>query len=146
MKQLPVFPPETYDRSASWDRSVTLAAWITARVLELSYTAWDMEAFARDVSDNGPPFRWVEERRSLLRGELDAAYFHLYGIERDDVDYIMETFPIARRHAEEQSGEFRAKRLILEIYNAMAKAIHTGVPYQSIVDPPPGCGHRHAPR
>jgi hypothetical protein len=26
----------------------------------------------------GPPFRWDEERRFLLRCELDAAYFHLY--------------------------------------------------------------------
>ena len=33
----------------------------------------------------------------LLRAELDAAFFHLYGIDRDDVDYIMETFPIVKR-------------------------------------------------
>ena len=32
-----------------------------------------------------------------MRAELDAAFFHLYGIERDDVDYIMETFPIVKR-------------------------------------------------
>lgn len=33
----------------------------------------------------------------IRRRELDAAYFHLYGIARDDVDYIMETFPIVKR-------------------------------------------------
>ena len=27
-----------------------------------------------------------------MRAELDAAFFHLYGIERDDVDYIMDSF------------------------------------------------------
>ena len=32
-----------------------------------------------------------------MRCELDALYFHLYGIARDDVDYIMETFPIVKR-------------------------------------------------
>jgi hypothetical protein len=31
-----------------------------------------------------------------LRCELDAASFHLYGIEPDDVDFIMETFPIGK--------------------------------------------------
>ena len=32
-----------------------------------------------------------------MRAELDAAFFHLYGIDRDDVDYIMETFPIVKK-------------------------------------------------
>ena len=31
-----------------------------------------------------------------MRAEVDAAFFHLYGIERDDVDYIMETFPVVK--------------------------------------------------
>ena len=59
-----------------------------------------MEPFARDLGDSGPPFRWADERRALLRAELDAAYFHLYGIDRDDAEYIMETFPIVKRHDE----------------------------------------------
>ena len=67
------------------------------RVLELTYTAWDIEPFARDLGDDGPPFRWDEDRRFVMRAELDAAFFHLYGIDRDDVDYIMETFPIVKR-------------------------------------------------
>ena len=82
-------------------------------MLELTYTAWDLEPFAKDCGYDGPPFRWDEERRFLLRCELDAAYFHLYGIARDDVDYIMETFPIVKRKDEAQHGEYRTKRVIL---------------------------------
>ena len=85
-----------------------------------------MEAFARDLGDDGPPFRWDEERRFVMRAELDAAYFHLYGIERDDVDYVMETFPIVKRKDEQRYGSFRTKELILEVYDAMAEAIRTG--------------------
>ena len=48
--------------------------------------------------------------------------FRLYGIERDDVDYIMDTFPIVRRHDEQRFGEYRTKRLILERYDAMVAA------------------------
>ncbi|GHO68190.1 hypothetical protein KSC_070820 [Ktedonobacter sp. SOSP1-52] len=48
---------------------------------------------------------------------LIAAYF--YGIKRDDVDYIMETFPIVKRDDEKQHGEYRTKRVILEIYDEM---------------------------
>ena len=79
----------------------------------------------------------------MMRAELDAAFFHLYGIDRDDVDYIMETFPIVKRKDIQQYGTFRTKDLILQIYDAMAEATRTGKPYQTILDPPPGHGPRH---
>ena len=79
----------------------------------------------------------------MIRAELDAAFFHLYGIERDDVDYIMETFPIVKRKDEQRYGSFRTKEFILEIYDAMTEAARTGKPYQTILDPPPGQGPRH---
>ena len=68
---------------------------------------------------------------------MDAAFFHLYGIERDDVSYIMETFPIVKRKDEQRHGEYRTKRVILEIYDEMARAMETGRPYQTRLDPPP---------
>ena len=73
-----------------------------------------------------------------MRCELDAAYFHLYGIARDDVAYIMDTFPIVKRKDEAAHGEYRTKRVILEIYDAMARAMETGEPYRTRLDPPPG--------
>ena len=89
------------------------------------------------AATGGPPFRWDEERRLLFRSELDAAYFHLYGIERDDVDHIMETFPIVKRRDEAAHGEYRTKRVILEIYDEMQRAKETGPPYETLLDPPP---------
>ena len=81
---------------------------------------------------------WNGERRFQIRCELDATYFHLYGIARDDVDYIMETFPIVKRKDEAQHGEYRTRRVILEMYDAMQRAIDTSEPYQSRLDQPPG--------
>ncbi len=144
--QLPLLPPTRYAADCPFGPRVPLAEWVTERVLELSYTSYDMEGFARDLGDEGAPFRWDEERRALLRAELDAAYFHLYGVGRDDADYIMETFPIVRHHDEERFGEYRTKRLILEIYDAMADAILTGAAHRTVLDPPPGQGPRHVPR
>ncbi len=63
---------------------------------------------------------WDEQRRFLMRCELDALYFHLYQINRDDVDYILETFPIVRRKDEAAHGEYLTKRVILEMYDQMA--------------------------
>ena len=102
-----------------------------------------MEPFARDLGDDGPPFRWDEDRRFLMRAELDAAFFHLYGIDRDDVDYIMETFPIVKRKDIAAHGTYRTKEAILKIYDAMAAATSAGVPYQSELTPLPGKGPRH---
>jgi hypothetical protein len=36
--------------------------------------------------------KWDPEERAQLMAELDAAYFHLYGINRDDAEYILSTF------------------------------------------------------
>jgi hypothetical protein len=137
LNQLPVLPPDHYFVPCKWDNNHVLGMWISLRALELTYTAWDLEAFAKDCGYDGPPFRWDEERRFLLRCELDAAYFHLYGIERDDVDYIMDTFRIWKEKEEKQYGEYRTKRVILEIYDGMQRAIETGEPYQTRLDPPP---------
>ena len=106
-------------------------------VLVLCYTSWDLSKVGKDIKYIGPPFRWNEDRRFLLRCELDAIYFHLYEIARDDVDYIMETFPIVRKKDEAKYGEYRTKRVILEVYDRIAESIRTGEPYQTLLDPPP---------
>ncbi|WP_333894662.1 Eco57I restriction-modification methylase domain-containing protein [Mycolicibacterium gadium] len=87
--------------------------------------------------------RWVSSRVEMLervprmsefdklRAELDALFFRIYGVERDDVDFIMETFPIVKRKDIAAHGEYRTKRMILEIYDAMTQAEATCVPYES---------------
>jgi hypothetical protein len=106
-------------------------------VTELTYTDWDLEAFAKECGHGGPPFRWDADRRSLLRCELDATFFHLYGLNREDTDYVLETFPIVKKRDIDRHGEYRTKRVILEIYDALAEATRTGQPYQTRLDPPP---------
>ncbi|MGC4805727.1 Eco57I restriction-modification methylase domain-containing protein [Micromonospora sp. DT233] len=119
-KQLPVLPPDCYSHPTPWVRDGgMLGEWVTKRVLELTYTAQDLVPYARDLGYDGPPFRWDPARRELLRSELDAAYFHLYGIDRHDVDYIMDTFKVVRQKDEVVHGEYRTKRLILEAYDVM---------------------------
>ena len=167
MEQLPVIPESKYNQP--FLTSCLLQVWIERRLLELTFTAWDLEDFAKDCGYDGPPFIWDEGRRFLMRCELDAAYFHLYlGTEaewketgskelveyfptpRHAVDYILETFPIVKKkdikrtQKKNENGEiveegrYITKDTILEIYDAMAEAIHTGAPYQTRLNPPPG--------
>lgn len=137
LKQLPVLMPEQYISACAWDYNVIVADWLLPRALELTYTAWDLEAFAKDCGYDGPPFIWNEERRFLLRCELDAAYFHLYGMKRGDVDYIMETFPIVKKKDEKLYGNYRTKYVILSRYDEMHRVVRTGKPYRTRLIPPP---------
>jgi hypothetical protein len=164
--QLPCFPPATYGNTCRWNAGAqTLKDWLLPRVLELIYTAWDLEAFAQDCGWPGPPFRWDEERRFLLRCELDAAFFHLYlGPEtewrqeptaltqafptsRAAVSYILDTFPIVKRKDETKWGDYRTKRVILEVYDALTEAMQTGKVYQTRLTPAPASiAVAHPPR
>jgi len=124
-EQLPVVP---LDRYASVRFGKKTAAQIVKNiVLELTYTANDMAAFAEDmghVDKTGtvkPPFVWDEERRLNLRAKLDAVYFHLYGVtDRDDVRYIYSTFPIVERDEVAAYGRYRSREICLAWMNALA--------------------------
>lgn len=139
--QMPVLAPETLGQ---------YGRWLRPRILELTYAAYDMTPFARDLGHTGEPFIWDEERRAVIRAELDALFFHLYGISRDDTDYILDTFPIIKRKDEAKYGSYRTKELILAEYDRMAAAgvsltnpLIDGENYNSTLRPPPGHGPRH---
>ena len=161
-KQLPVIPPDRYTQSDF--------SFIVPRVLELTYTAWDIKAFADDVwrdADESvkallrqkweenkavtgghewappewaeiepdgiplPPFKWDEERRAVLRAELDALYARLYGLTRDELRYILdpadvygsdfpgETFRVLKEKEIKKYGEYRTRRLVLEAWDRL---------------------------
>jgi hypothetical protein len=141
INQLSVLTPSTYEEDSPWDIACSLHIWIETRVLELTYTAADIAPFATYLRDDGSPFQWIEDRRFRMRAELDAAFFHLYRIERHDLDYIMDTF-VAFQNNDRTRFE-RTKELILQVYDAMAEAMRTGSPYRTILNPPPGQGPRH---
>ena len=117
LEQFPVIGPGEYDRQFG---KKTARDLVLDHVLRLTYTADDMVPFARDLGYEGPPFIWDQEERRHLRARLDALYFHLYGISRDDADYILSTFPIVQREDEVEFGTYRTRNLILAYMNALA--------------------------
>ena len=117
VEQLPVIAPHDYDRCFG---NTTARELVRDHVLRLTYTAHDMAPFARDLGYNGPPFIWDEEERRHLRARLDALYFHLYGLSREDADYILSTFPIVRREDEAAFGTYRTRDLVLAYMSALS--------------------------
>ncbi|MCA9741399.1 N-6 DNA methylase [candidate division KSB1 bacterium] len=87
-----------------------------------------------EIKDDGipmPPFKWDEDRRALLRAELDAYYAHLYGLTRDELRYILdpqdvygedfpgETFRVLKEKEIKKYGEYRTRRLVLEAWDRL---------------------------
>ncbi len=110
MKELPVLPPVV-------ESSPIPLEWFVERAVELSFTSEDLRAFAEDCGHSGSPASWCEESRAQARAELDAAFFHLYGVSRGDVEYILETFPIVKRKDMKKYGAYRTKEQILEVFD-----------------------------
>jgi hypothetical protein len=144
VKQLACPTPDVFDQSPAWFAE-SLSAFIRPRALELSYTTWRLKGYAADIVDGPPgaPFRWLPERRMQIRAELDAAILHVYGIDREACEHILDSFDVLQRVEDRDLGEFRTKRLVLAAYDAMAEAAATGAPFVSVLDPPPGHGPRH---
>jgi len=122
-KQLPVLPPDSYTESD--------LAFIVPRVLELTYTAHDLADWAQDLGYNGSPFTFAPARRATLRAELDAWYARLYGLNRDELRYILdpadvmgeeypsETFRVLKDKEMREFGEYRTQRLVLEAWDRL---------------------------
>ncbi|WP_234292960.1 Eco57I restriction-modification methylase domain-containing protein [Stutzerimonas balearica] len=101
-KQLPVLPPDRYTE-ADLD-------FIVPRVLELTYTARDLQPWAEELvsawkTESGDwkpgtpeairrtpltPFPYDPDRRATLRAELDAYYARLYGLTEEELRYILD--------------------------------------------------------
>ncbi|EWY37266.1 type II restriction endonuclease [Skermanella stibiiresistens SB22] len=121
--QLPILPPAFYTEPR--------LSFVVPKVLELTYTSHSLAPFARDLGYDGPPFRWDEERRALLRADLDAFYARAYGLDRDELRYILdpadvkgpdypsETFRVLKEKEIRQYGEYRTRRLVLAAWDRM---------------------------
>lgn len=116
VEQLPIIAPTDYDRRFG---NTCARDLVRDHVLRLTYTAHDMKPFARDLDYHGPPFVWNQEERRHLRARLDALYFHLYGLSREDASYVLDTFPIVRKQDEAAFGRYRTRDLILAYINAL---------------------------
>ena len=136
VEQLPVLAPVEYHDATPW-AGLGLGDWIRRYVVELAATADSLLPFARDCGWSGRPFRWDAARRTQLRAELDAAFFHLYALDRDDVDHVMNSFWVVRDRDVKEHAHYRTKALILDAYDRMAAA-SPDRPFASRLDPPPG--------
>jgi hypothetical protein len=121
--QLPIMSPAAYVGLPELEPNTSILEWIVDRVHELVCTGNDLQCPVVGSRSRCAHSTWNEERRFRLRCELDAAFFRLYDVSREDVAYIMDTFPIVRRKDEKEYGEYRTKRVIMELYDQMGASM-----------------------
>lgn len=136
IEQLPMLSRGELEEEHSW-LGGTARTWINQRALELFYTSWELECLAISVGISTAPYKWDASRRPALQAEIDAAMLHLYGLDREQADWILDSFTVLRKYEERDHDEFRTKRLVLAAYDAMAKAKEQGTAYVTPLSPPP---------
>jgi hypothetical protein len=131
LEQLPVLSPDTYDKPCPWAPKTKLEKWISERVLKLTCTAEDMLPLAEACDFKSGSFKkeyagrlnkWDEAERAELMAELDAAYFLLYGIDRDDAKYILSTFKGIHDPSPLFAGSTTTAEHILAVYDRLASS------------------------
>ncbi|MBS1586706.1 MAG: Eco57I restriction-modification methylase domain-containing protein [Bacteroidetes bacterium] len=178
IEQLPVLLPSQFN-AADIRRIAPL-------VLELTFTSWDIKAFADEVWQEAdaelkiaiedqwqlnkeatgghewappewceitnsycplPPFKWDEDRRAVLKAELDAIYANLYGFSTEELRYILdpqevygkdfpgETFRVLKDKEIRQYGEYRTRRLVLEAWGYLDKKSINSLDLSRISEP-----------
>jgi hypothetical protein len=120
VEQLPILPPDAYADRCPWNPRQTLERWISDRVLKLTCTANDMLPLAEAADFKDRIHKWKPDDRAQLKAELDAAYFHLYGLARDDAEYVLSTFTGTARRDIAETGDYRTAQLVLSAYDDLA--------------------------
>lgn len=123
LKQLPVLAPNAYET-----RDVEFIASRVARMTRNDQDVcgcWLMDWPAEQFQTKGV--------RKEIQSELDAYFAHLYGLSREDLQYILDpsvefgsdypsvTFPGLKRDEIKEYGEYLTQRLVLEAYDKLAE-------------------------
>jgi len=116
LEQLPFISPDVFEPKIGGQK---IADFIREQVLHLTYTAVDMRPFAIDMGYNGEPFIWDSDDRRHRMARLDALFFHLYQLDKNDASYILEQFPIVRANDEKIFGHYLTSKLIWGYMNAI---------------------------
>jgi len=136
LEQAPILDTVQLSREYEW-LGTNPIQWLVPRLVELFYTNVELKEFARDLGYEVEPFRWDHDRRSLIRAEIDAAMLHLYGLDREQAEWILESFMVLRKYEDRDHNEFRTKRLVMSAYEAMAEAKEHGTAYATPLLPLP---------
>ena len=114
LEQLPIPTPEQWEVRHSVHQ--TVADYCIERVVALTYTAHKYEEWARALIPSVTVQKWQSpEVRMRLKAEIDAQVARLYGVTKEELEYIFTQFPVWERYERRDYGAFRSRDLTLSL-------------------------------
>jgi hypothetical protein len=115
--QIAVPKPDAFNALFEYNsQTKTAEEWILQYSPTLFFTTNSLEPFFRNIGISKPA-KWDPETRLNSQYFLDALIAHVYGLSREDYQYILTRFPILARQEKEAFGEYKAGRLCIEYYD-----------------------------
>ncbi len=137
LRQIPILTTEQVQQEHQW-LGTNFLNWVAYRVLELCYTNIELMPLANDLGRNHLPFHWNPERRKVIQAEIDATIMHLFNLDRENVEWILDSFSTLRTNEIAKFNKFHTKQLILEEYDRISNAKKNGNLYKTTLNTPPG--------
>jgi hypothetical protein len=97
MRQLPMLDLAAFEVRAGWTDEGTILDFVVERVVRLIYSSHALSDFAQACGGPSEPLRLTELERLKIRCELDGLVCVLFGLEREDVAYMLERFTVLHR-------------------------------------------------
>jgi hypothetical protein len=128
---LPLWCPEQIAMPTPNSICSDVISFVSPRIASLVVTADDIALFAPDTGNANIVPSWDPSKRAQTQAELDAFYANLYGLNRDELRYILdpsdvmgpdypsETFRVLKTNELRQFGEYRTQRLVLEAWDRL---------------------------
>lgn len=113
-----------------WTEDDPVARRVGELALRLSCTGPEMTAYWNMMAsrgwcdpvpeDVGAPGLVDEEERALARADIDAVVARdVFGLSREELEFVLDTFTQLARAEERARGEYRTKRLVLERFDPL---------------------------
>jgi hypothetical protein len=119
LKQLPMPKPELLSEYTVKyeEKEQALDQFLFERGLKLIWTSHSLDPLGNDVGIDSGPYVWDEEERSQFRAEIDAVVSKLYGLNRNDFKYVLESFDILEKKQREEYDSYKQKEDCLRTYD-----------------------------
>jgi hypothetical protein len=96
-----------------------LDEFLIQRGVDLLWTSHSLDPLGKTLKSRDKPITWDPEERLQWRAEIEAAVAKLYGINRNEFEYILDDFDILQEQEKEKYGYYRSKEEALEKFDSI---------------------------
>ena len=98
-------------------RREILEDFLINRAIKLIWTSHSLNSLGEIIAPGKGPFTWDDSERRIYRAEIDAALAHIYGVSREEFEYILDTFTILHDKEVTELGEYQMKKDCLAMFD-----------------------------